>query len=717
MILKNIVAALSVALMTAQVLVEAVPVKVDKRLLLPTAPLASDIGGAHLLLKNDVDSSNVIKNAYLLLSKPRDYYAGIDACLSMGDGGYIYIPGSSGATELVSLLNSNPNAQPEVSAYSQFWVYNGVPGTFSNCLAVNKNTGNTDWIPCNTQLPTVCFNSVMRRVLLFEDASRQVKVNTPVGTIQGWRDALAFRFLGIPYAEPPVGNRRFAAPVAKAPFAGTFDGIRYKGICPQTAKSTGVVPAILAYLENGAGETEDCLNLNVYTPSLKGPDQVPLPVLLYLHGGGFVNNSGSVIVFEPGNVVSRGGVVVVTINYRLGMFGWLENIAAWGSSSAPGNQALRDVILALKWVQTNIASFGGDPKRVTVFGESAGATLIRALLSTPSAFGLYQSVMGESDPHNIPAHTPQSAAQMATFFLQELGCSATDLACARAKPVNDLLEAQLRANVKMLAAEKWTTYALIQRPTADGSLIPADFNVMVKDGTYNKNANIMWGTVHDEAGYFVPQIFLQPVPVDQAPSALEYVLSANRTAQAMASPYFHLDPNDNDAVRNMFTKFGTEYYFLCPLRYLSRAMAKHKPTYNFRFNRGRDLPLVGQNYCSSSTGRVCHAADIQPVFASGAAVPGFSQTGDDARFARQVVDRLTSFAKTGNPNPQAGVPGVESTNPDVTSVTWVPYDDTNPIIELNIESSVSHNAENDICTWLDDVFLYDFWYQRPSNPR
>lgn len=194
---------------------------------------------------------------------------------------------------------------------------------------------------------------------------------------------------------------------------------------------------------------------------------------------------------------------MVTINYRLGMFGWLENIAAWGNSSAPGNQALRDVILALKWVQTNIASFGGDPKRVTVFGESGGATLIRALLSTPSAFGLYQSVMGESDSHNIPAHTPQSAAQMATFFLQELGCLATDLACARAKPVNDLLEAQLRANVKMLAAEKWTTYALIQRPTADGSLIPADFNVMVKDGTYNKNANIMWGTVHDEAGYFV----------------------------------------------------------------------------------------------------------------------------------------------------------------------------------------------------------------------
>lgn len=112
-------------------------------------------------------------------------------------------------------------------------------------------------------------------------------------TRSSWRDQNCFRFLGIPYAESPVGNLRFAAPVPKTPFTSVFDGIRYKGICPQTAKSNGVVPAILAYLENGAVETEDCLNLNVYTPSLKGPDQALLPVLLYLHGGGFVKYVGA----------------------------------------------------------------------------------------------------------------------------------------------------------------------------------------------------------------------------------------------------------------------------------------------------------------------------------------------------------------------------------------------------------------------------------------
>ncbi|GJJ77782.1 hypothetical protein EMPS_10141 [Entomortierella parvispora] len=717
MILKNLVAVVTAAILASQTLfTAAAPVeKINKRTLLPTAPLASDVNGAHLLIINDVDSANIIKNAYILLSQPRDYYSGMSMCTSMGDGGYIYIPGTSGATDLVSLLNSNAPAQPEVEAYSQYWVYNGVPGVFGNCLAVNKNTGNTDWIPCTTELPSVCFNSVMRRVLLFDDTSRQVKVNTPVGQIQGWRDQNAFRFLGIPYAEAPVGDLRFAAPVAKAPFNSTWDAIEYKGICPQTALSTGVVPIILSYLENSATEMEDCLNLNVYTPSLKGEGATLLPVLMYIHGGGFVNNSGSIIIFEPGNMVSRGGVVVVTINYRLGMLGWMENINAWDRNTVPGNQAIRDQILALQWIQKNIASFGGDPNMVTVFGESAGGTSIRALLSAPSAWGLYKRVAGESDPHNIPYMLPSDAATMSNYFMEQLGCAVNDLACARSKSQNDLLEAQLKSNAQVLAQNKWVTFALIQRPVTDGDLIPADFSELVKAGKYNTEADIMWGTVHDEAGLFVPQYFPNPVPIANASWALDFILDPNRTAIVMNSPYFTLDPSDPDAVRNAFTKFGTDYYFLCPLQYLSREMSKIKPTYNFRFDRGRDIPLVGQNYCSSSTGRVCHAADIQPVFASGDAIPFISQTGDDARFARQVVDRWTTFAKTGNPNPKPGMPGFELTNPDVTSVTWVPFDDSNPIIDLNVTSAITTNNEETICNWTDTVFLYDFWIEIPNN--
>lgn len=146
-------------------------------------------------------------------------------------------------------------------------------------------------------------------------------------------------------------------------------------------------------------------------------------------------------------------------------------------------------------------------------------------------------------------------------------------------------------------------------------------------------------------------------------------------------------------------------------------MAAHKLTYNFRFSRGRDTPLVGNNYCSSSTGRVCHSADIQPVFASGAPVPGYSQTGDNARFARQVVDRLTTFAKTGNPNPQPDLVGVENRNPDVASIRWEPYGNENSVLDLNVQSRMVNNLEAATCKWMDDVFLYDFWIRIPNNIR
>ncbi|ORZ16677.1 Carboxylesterase family-domain-containing protein [Lobosporangium transversale] len=674
-------------------------------------PLASDIGGAHLLLENDVDSSTA-KHAFLLLSKPRGYYDGMEACASMGDSGYIFVPGTVGANSLVSLLKKNAPAQKEASAFSQFWIYNAMPGVVDNCLAVNRNTGRTDWIPCTTQLPTVCFNSVKRCKHFSKDTSRQIRVNTPIGSIQGWRDQNAFRFLGIPYAEPPVGDLRFAAPVAKAPFKQTWDAIRYKSVCPQT---TGITPKIISYLENEAPESEDCLYLNVYTPSLKGPNEPLLPVMFYIHGGSYTSFSGSTAVFEPGNMVSRGGVVVITFNYRLGLLGFLENEDVWPRSSIPGNQAFRDQILALQWVKKNIASFGGDPNRLTVFGESSGATSIRALLSAPSTWGLYQSIIAQSDPINIPFDLPLTSARVTNYFMEALGCGVTDLNCARSRSMEKIIKAQIVANSRMLAENKWATEILVQRPTIDGQLIPAEFSQLVKTGKYNTKANIMWSSTKDEVGRFIPHHFPKVIDPKNASVTLDLFFDTSRADKLLKSEYFQPDPNDPDGARNLVNYAGAQYFFFCPLRYLSRQIAKNKKIYKARFNYGRNFPFVGCTYCSVNTGRVCHGSDIQPVFASGASVPGHSQKGDDARFARQVVDRFTAFAKTGDPNPKPDIQGFEATNPDVTSVQWIPYDGTDPVLELNITSIVSRKAFNDVCTWFDTEFLYDFWLRISDN--
>ncbi|KAG0088161.1 hypothetical protein BGZ92_006547, partial [Podila epicladia] len=153
MSLKIIAALTAILSLSTHNLIDAAPARIDKRALNSGAPLSSDVDGASIIMDNDADS-DTSKVSFLLLSKPRGYYDGMSACSSMTSSGYIYIPGTAAAISLVKLLKSNAPAQNEVSAYNQFWVYNGVPGVLNNCLAVNKNTDKTDWIPCSTQLPT-----------------------------------------------------------------------------------------------------------------------------------------------------------------------------------------------------------------------------------------------------------------------------------------------------------------------------------------------------------------------------------------------------------------------------------------------------------------------------------------------------------------------------------------------------------------------------------
>ncbi|KAG0379306.1 hypothetical protein BGX24_000929 [Mortierella sp. AD032] len=691
----------------------------EKRLILPNAPLASDINGAHILLKNDLDSV-ASKRAFLLLSQARDYYAGMSACASMGDGGYIYIAGTAGANDLVDLLKTNVVAPTEVTAYSQFWVFNAIPGIYSNCLALNKNTGLTDWIPCSTTLPTVCYNSALRRTLVVQDSIRQVKLNVPgVGQLQGWRDQSAFRFLGVPFAEAPVGKLRFAAPIPKAPFKTTLDATYYKDVCPQSAPSDGVGASLLSGLLNGAQESEDCLNLNVYTPSLKG--QKLLPVMFYIHGGGYTGFSGSVVLFDGGNLASRGGVVTVTTNYRLGMLGFTENASAFPRSEVSGNQGIRDQILALEWTKKNIAAFGGDPDRITIFGESAGAASLRALLSAPSAFGLYTNVIGQSDPINIPFKSRQDSAAIQSMFFLSMGCASNDLGCARSKSVGDLMNAQVKANAMMVTEQNWTTTFLVDRPTVDHDLIPGDFFELVKTGKHNTKANIMWGSTKDEAGRFVATYY----PTKEVITATNYgsVFAKASSLQRVnliinnASSLFKPNMDSDDPASDLFNDFYTKYYFYCPLKYFSKEITKAGgKVFQFRFNYGRGIPVADAfGYCRTNTGRVCHAQDLSPVFGTGAMLPLTSQVNDDARFARQIIDRWTTFAKTGNPNPTSALVGVENSNPDVAGINWPAYDgSSNPMLELGVMSKVSSNADQAACAFMDYVLQYDFMFRNTT---
>lgn len=216
------------------------------------------------------------------------------------------------------LLKNNAIAQAEVATSTNFWVLNGklsmllsrsflhktkwqmitsfIQGCFLcfldhnttaisgvTCMSLNKITEKTESLSCNTELPIICINSAPRRTLSAQETIRQVAVKTAVGTIQGFRDQNSFRFLGIHYAEAPVAERRFAAPVAKLPFESTLDATAFGYVCPQP---TMISPSIDLMI-NGAQADEDCLNLNVFTPSLKSKTEKGLPVMVYIHGGGY----------------------------------------------------------------------------------------------------------------------------------------------------------------------------------------------------------------------------------------------------------------------------------------------------------------------------------------------------------------------------------------------------------------------------------------------
>ncbi|KAF9912794.1 hypothetical protein EC991_008656 [Linnemannia zychae] len=695
-----------------------------KRLVIPKAPLASTIDGAHILLQNDVDSVTP-KFSFLLLSKPRSYYDAAAACKTMFDKPYTYLPGMPASKELLSLLKSNAAAQPETAAATNYWVLNGFPNF--GCISLNKTSGWIETTPCTKKLPIICTNSAPRRTVLVQDVTRQVVVDAAVGKIQGFRDQNSFRFLGIRYAEAPVGELRFAAPVAKAPSKSIVDATAFGYICPQNSHEVGLTAA-LGPMIHGALQDEDCLSLNVFTPSLKSKAAKGLPVMVYIHGGAFSMFSGSTIIYEPGNLVSRGGVVVVTFNYRLGMLGFTEN-AAFQRSDIPGNQAIHDQILALRWVKDHIANFGGDPARVTLFGESAGAVSIRALLSAPSAWNLYTNVISQSDPIDIPFKSPEDAGELTTYFFNALKCPTADIQCARSKPISDILAADAEASKNMLAAQNWTTVALIYRPTVDSLLISAEFSDLVQSGQYNTKANIMWGTTRDEAGRFVETYIASPYAAnpDNYDKVFLGLLGSQRQKAFIQSGLIEkYQPTANS--QELLNYFYTAFYFSCPIQYLGRKIASNfasvsnsnRPSpqlFSFRFDRGRELPLIDANgtFCGSAN-RICHAKDIIPIFGSGAAVPFIPQTGDDARFSRQIIDRATTFAKIGNPNPTGSLVGVENLNKDVTGIQWLPYDDRNPTLELDLQSRMVIEGNQELCTFFEKEINFDFVVRNPSHP-
>jgi para-nitrobenzyl esterase len=301
------------------------------------------------------------------------------------------------------------------------------------------------------------------------------QLQTPSGVLRGTTSHGVRSFRGIPFAQPPVGSLRFRAPIKARPWPGILDATKF-------------APAAMQVDSSLKSKSEDCLYLNIWTPESAGPT-AKLPVFVWIHGGGFTGGTSFAPIFD-GTQFAQAGIIVVTVAYRLGVFGFLDVEPLLGSAyKGSANNGLRDLIASLEWVKDNIAAFGGDPSRVTLGGESAGAKLTDVLMGVPSASGLFSQMISESGGAER-IQTADSAKAVALGFAKVFGNAPLTTA-----PAADLIATQ----ETFIAA--WPMHFPL-RPEIDGVLIPRLPVQTIASGSI-KGKRLLIGTNRDESAAFI----------------------------------------------------------------------------------------------------------------------------------------------------------------------------------------------------------------------
>ena len=387
-----------------------------------------------------------------------------------------------------------------------------------------------------------------------------VRADTTQGAIEGESLGTVVAFRGIPYAAPPVGPKRFHAPEPLPAWSGVRPALDFGPACPQLIDDDPT--------ENGAAVmAEDCLTLNVWTPKV---DSAKRPVLLWIHGGAFVVGSSRNTWHDGSRLAARGDVVVVTINYRLGAWGFLS-LSPFGPEYAESaNLALLDQVMALKWVRENIARLGGDPGNVTIFGESAGAASVGALLAMPRAKGLFSKAILQSGlPSDRPAEAFSRQNRLAREFLKLAGARTPAELATRS--MKDLLSAQER-----LFSTKSELGTFV--PTVDGVVLKEKPFAMVAEGR-GAPVPLLIGTTLEEMQYFATA---EDLGIREKPRALMVSQLRNAVgsrAEEILAEYRRLYPVWGDAV----VQIASDSLMRFPSIRLAGAVSAFQPTYMYLF--------------------------------------------------------------------------------------------------------------------------------------
>ena len=519
-------------------------------------------------------------------------------------------------------------------------------------------------------------------------------VSPTVGTICGKVSSInipeagpftANAYLGIPYAQPPVGALRWQNPVAPNSWTVPLQATQFGNQCPQPGDSPGSACTT-------PNQNEDCLYLNVWTPR-EATSTSKLPVMVFIHGGAFTKGSGgsSISDLYDGTYLVSQKVVVVTFNYRLGVLGFLATPDMQGGA---GNFGFLDQIEALKWVQKNIASFGGDPSQVLLFGESAGAMSVglHALSSTQSA-GLFKAALMESNPLGIPYKTLDQARTVGKKYSRLLNCS--NLECLQQKRACDLVDQEDSRDLSMtdlplkINIFHWT-------PVIDGSLISGQ----PMANAANLKVPMLMGTNQDEGLLFAAlradlkiNGFEISKPVGYA--AFLGLLFGPDALTIGENRYYCLKSPCTEKLANVFT----DYMFTCPNRQFASRAGNARKLYMYLFNQTTNFNFwenPNQIHVPACKGKVCHADELPYVFNTAWALGKKFET-EEEKLSQTIGGLWASFAKSQSPGS-----------------AWPLF---NPNKSYQVWRDFSSSIENDPLNAIANCTLWDnIGYQPPTAP-
>ncbi|XP_067879996.1 neuroligin-1-like isoform X5 [Heterodontus francisci] len=554
-------------------------------------------------------------------------------------------------------------------------------------------------------------------------------VTTNYGKLRGVRKELnneilgpVVQYLGVPFATPPIGERRFQPPEAPASWTDVRNATQFAPVCPQNIH--GMLPEVmlpvwfLSNLDDVAtyiqDQSEDCLYLNIYVPTENDiRDSGPKPVMMFVHGGSYMEGTGN--MFEGSVLASYGNVIVVTINYRLGVLGFLST----GDMAAKGNYGLLDQIQALRWLSENIGFFGGDPMRITVFGSGAGASCVNLLILSHhsegnrwsnSTKGLFQRAIAQSGTAISSWSVNYQPAKYTRILAKKVGCNFPEtvdvVECLRRKSYRELVDQDIQP----------TRYHIAFGPVVDGDVLPDDPEILMEQGEF-LNYDILLGVNQGEGFKFVESLvdnedgisasyfdFAVSNFVDNLYGYPEGKDILRETIKFMYTDW--ADRDNGEMRRKTLLALFTDHQWVAPAIATARLHAEYQsPTYFYTF----------YHHCQSEMKAVwadaAHGDEIPYVF--GIPMIGVTElfpcnfSKNDVMLSAVVMTYWTNFAKTGDPNkPVPQDTKFIHTKPNrFEEVAWTKFNSKEkPYLHIGLKPRIrEHYRANKVAFWLELV--------------